>query len=104
MNYFLYYDYLEPDNKEIEIHKLATLGRIVLRYNKLVDAEKFLLNAYDFKLPDLTSVAEKLEARLTLVYQGTLNDESNKIMADIERRLALHFIKADENSRAIHWF
>ncbi|CAF1175776.1 unnamed protein product [Rotaria sordida] len=255
MNYFLYYDYHASDNREIEIHKLATLGRIALRCNKLLDAEKFLLNACDLhkrsqisiedsfigrirldlvlvliqqnrqneatdlcretlsilcdspqnlsitllnlaqsisslcnielelantsftqiiqeyeiknylcqhpvliggcaieigdkyrakdlidmalksylfscsisdrnqpmnhpmilaslhrlsELLNLTSVAEKLEARLTLMYQEILsddaNDKSNKIIADIGRRLALHFIKINDHSQANRWF
>jgi hypothetical protein len=60
------------------------------------------------ELPDLTSVADKLEERLTVVYQKILsddaNDESNNLIADIGRRLALHFIKIDSHSRAIRWF
>ncbi|CAF1339462.1 unnamed protein product [Adineta steineri] len=47
MNYFLFYNNYDENDKEMEINTLAELGRISLRCNELVDAEKFLLAACD---------------------------------------------------------
>lgn len=60
------------------------------------------------QLVDLSTVVEILETKLPLVYREILsndaNDESNNIIADIGRRLGLHFIKINDHSRAIRWF
>ncbi|CAF2860983.1 unnamed protein product [Rotaria sp. Silwood2] len=64
----------------------------------MVDASLHRLST----LSDLKSVSEKLEARLTLVYQETLNDDANdefnKIIADIGRGLVLQHTKVPYSS------
>jgi hypothetical protein len=78
MNYFLYYDYHDPNNKEIEIHKLATLGRMALHCNKLVDAEKFLLNACDLCKKSHISIEHSFIGRIRLDLILVLIQQSRK--------------------------
>lgn len=84
MNYLLFYNNHDPDSKEVEIHMLAELGRIALRCNQLIDAEKFFLHACDLHKRSGTIIKDSVIGRiridlvLILARQGR-NSEANAL-------------------------
>lgn len=91
-NYLLYYYAHDSDNKEIEIHKLATLGRISLRCNKLVYAEEFLLNAYDLFKKSQSVIEDRFIGRLRLDIVSALIQQNRKEEATVVCRETLLFL------------
>ncbi|CAF1277766.1 unnamed protein product [Didymodactylos carnosus] len=113
MNYFLFYDYHNPDNKEIEIDKLAELGRIALRCNKLVDAEKFLLSACDLHKKSHVTINDsvigriRLDLVLILTQQGrnkeamALCRETLTILCDSAQKLSLTLLNIGQSRTSL---
>lgn len=104
MNYLLFYNSYDSDNKEIEIHALAELGRIALRCNQLIDAEKFFLNACNLHntsgiiIKDSVIGRIRIDLVLVLARQGrsseanALCQESLRFLSDSLQPLSIELL------------